>query len=361
MNLRQHAKIITLISLISITTILIVTFFTSNFGLGVTISLVADIIQILTYGVWLFQKEVNLGKVPEQIEEVHVFITKEKEESRVAGEIISRLVREGVVKEDELLRLIRRKEIVLAFPYAEGLKGKVWQIAKGQPLAKLLNQIGFVRVALFQNLMVIMADSLPRRLRNIDNLDTFIKRRLPKEWAILSEKVRKRYPPESYKILEKWRSRAGFKVSYILAKSMAQDFLIGYVRKNSFTTEFQKHIAGRIDRSQLKRILRLNRRKVREIVSKISIEFLLNEIPRNVQKLIINKENEVKKALSVDVITDYRLLEPESVTSVLANLLPRTEEKAIYVYSTKIIGQSQTCYEALKKFGIDLIELVNGE
>ena len=67
---------------------------------------------------WLLQKEVSLEKVPEQIEEVHIFITKEREESRIAGEIISRLVREGVVREDELLRLIRRKEIILAFPYA---------------------------------------------------------------------------------------------------------------------------------------------------------------------------------------------------------------------------------------------------
>jgi len=362
MNLRQHVKFLTLISLISITTILTVTFFTSNLSLSVAISLVADIIQILTYVVWFLQKEVNLEKVPEQMEEVHAFITIEREESRVAGEIMSRLVREGVVREDELFRLIRRKEIILAYPYGEGISSrKVWNLVKGQPLARLLSKMGFARVGSRQNLMVIMADTLPKRLRNVDKLNAYLKKHLPKEWKRISEKVSEKYPEERYKILEKWRTRAGFKVSYILAKSMAQDFLINYLGKTSFTPEFQKHIAGRIDRNQLKKIIRLNRRKVREIVSKISIEFLLKDIPRNARKVIINNEDDVKKALGVEVVTDYRLLEPEIVAGVLANLLPRTEEKTIYTYSTEIIGQSQACYEALRKFGIDLIEVMNGE
>ena len=325
------------------------------------ISLVADIIQILTYIVWSLQKEANLEKVPQQMEEVHNYVTIEKEENRVAGEIVSRLVKEGVVREDELLRLIRKKEIMLAFTYAEGFKGRVLQLTKGQPLAQLLEKIGFVRVALFQNLLAIMADTLPKNLRNVDNLNAFLRKQLPKEWTKISDMVSERFPAERYKIFEKWRTRAGFKVSYILAKSMAHDFLVGYLEKNSFTTEFQKHIAGRIDRSKLKAILRLNRRKVREIVSKISIEFLLENVPKHAQKKIINKEDEIKRKLGVEVVTDYRLLEPEVVKRVLTDLFPKTEEEKIYNYSTQIIGQSQACYEGLKKFGIDLVGLVNGE
>lgn len=355
MNLRQHMRFLTFISVVSASLILIVISFTSNIGLAVVIGLVADIVQIVTYGVWLFQKEVHMAEVPKQVKEVHTIITKEREESKVTGEIVSRLIREGVVSEADLLPLIRGKEIFLAFPYAEGLAGKVWQITKGQPLAKLLSQIGFVRVTLNQNLMVIVADSLPKQLQDIDRLNNFIKRNLPTEWSRISDKVKELYPAEKYKVkYEKWRSRAGFKVSYILARSMAQDFLISYLTKYSFSNEFRKHIAGRIDRKQLKKMLKLRKREVKEIVSRISIEILLGDMPRNVQQLIIKEEDKVKKVLGVKIITDYRLLEPQNVTNVLTNLFPSIEEELIRSYSSKIISESQKCYESLRKWGIDL-------
>jgi hypothetical protein len=353
-NLRQHVKFLTLVSVISVVLIGGTILFTQNTNLAIVISLIADTIQIVTYGLWLSQKDVNLSKVPEQVQEIRNVFVKEREESRVTGEIVSRLVREGVVSEAELLSLVRNKEIILAFSYAEGLKGKILQITKGQPLAGLLNQLGFVRVALFQNLMVIMADSLQRQLRDIDSLNAFIKKRLPKDWGTISDKVKERYPEEKYKIFEKWRSRAGFKVSYILAKSMAQDFLIGYFGRNSFTTEFQKHIAGRTDRNQLKKLLKLRKHKVREIMSRISIEFLLTDIPRDVQELIIKNEDPIKKTLRVKIITDYRLSEPKDVTNVLAKLLPTAEDLSLQTYSAKIIDESQKCYDSLRNLGIDL-------
>jgi len=348
-------KFLTFISVVSIVSVVGIILLTQNISLAIVVSLISDAIQIVLYGVWLLQKEVNLSKVPEQVEEIHTVVLQEREESRVTGEIVSRLVREGAIREDELLSLVRNKEIILAFPYAEGLKGQVLQITKGQPLAMLLNKIGFVRVALYQNLMVIMADSLPRQLRDIDRLNSFIKKRLPKDWDIISDKVKERYPEEKYPTkFEKWRSRAAFKVSYILASSRAQDFLIDYVNKNSFTTEFQKHIAGRIDRSELKKILKLRRHKVREIVSRISIDFLLTDLPRNVKDLIIKNEDGIKKALGVKIITDYRLLEEKSIAGTLATLIPDIEEAALQNYSTRIIDESQKCYESLKKLGIDL-------
>lgn len=355
MNLKQHIKFLSFVSIVSIILVVIIFSLTSNTELAVMVSLLADSIQIVTYSLWVIQKEVNLEDVPKQVKEVHTIITKEREESKVAGEIVSRLIREGVVRDDDLFSLIRGKEIVLAFPYAEGLHGKVWEIAEGQPLAKLLSEIGFVRVTIQQNLMAAIADSLPKQLRDIDCLDVFIKQNLPKEWAKISDRVKELFPKENYKVkYEKWRTRAGFKVSYILAKSMAQDFLIGYLRKNSFSTEFQKHIAGRIDRKHLKKMLKLKKREVKEIVSRISMAILLMNIPRKVQQKIIREEDKFKKLLGAKIITDYRLLEPQKITNVLVNLFPKMEEKMLQSYSSEIIGESQKCYDSLRKWGIDL-------
>jgi len=138
---------------------------------------------------------------------------------------------------------------------------------------------------------------------------------------------------------------------------MAQDFLIDYANKNSFTTEFRNHIAGRIDRNRLRKILRRKKHKVIEIVSRISIDFLLGDIPRNVRELIVNKEDEIKKIVGVKVITDYRLLELTKLTDALCSIIPKTEENLVESCSEIIIKESQKCYELLRELGIDSSEM----
>lgn len=355
MNLRQHFGFLTVISIVSIALIIIVFQITSKIDLAGLVAMVADVIQIVIYGVWFFQKEVDLTEVPKQVKEIRTIVVKKSEESRVAGEVVSRLISEGVVRDIDLFSMIRSKEIILAYPYAEGLDGKVWDILKGQPLAKMLGEMGFVRTTANQNLMVIVSESLPKKLRDIDRLNSFIKRNLPEEWRRITDRVKESYPAEKYrKWYKRWRSLEGFKVSYILAKSMAHDFLIDYVNKYSFTPEFRKHIVGRIDRKQLKKIFKQKKREVREVVSRMSIKILLAEIPRDVRQKIIEKEDEIKNTLGVKNITDYRLLELHNVTNLLAKLLHKKEETMISYYSSKIIGESQKCYESLKNWGIEL-------
>lgn len=359
MDSRRRIRIFVIISLISFAAVVLVVSLTSNIVLGATIGLIADLIQVVTFGAWFFQREVDMSKVSEDIEIVREIVVREKDENRVTSELISRLVREGVVSEGELFSLIRDKEMMIVFPYAEGLKGKVWELTKGQPLAMLLIEIGFVKVGLRQNLLVCMVDSLPKQLRDVDNLNRFIEDHLPKEWAKVSEMVRKKYPEEKYKILERWRSNAAFKVSYLLAKSPARDFVVGCLAARgdariAFTTEFQKHIAQRIDRKELRRMLRIRKHKVKEILSKISIEFLLSEIPRDARELMITKEDEIKKTLGVRIITDYGLLEPTAVGKVLASVLPSISETVIKRSSENIVAESRKCHESLKKLGIEL-------
>jgi hypothetical protein len=356
---RRRIRVFTIISLISFAIVVLVVSLTSNILLGAAIGLTADIIQIVTFAVWFLQKELDMSKVPESVEIVREIVVREKDENRVTSELISRLVREGVVSEGELFSLIRDKEMMLVFPYAEGLKGKVWELTKGQPLAMLLTEIGFVKVGLRQNLLVSMVDGLPRQLRDVDSMDRFIKERLPKEWKRISEMVKRKYPEDQYKILERWRSLAAFKVSYLLAKSLARDFVVGCLvarggARISFTAEFQKHIAQRIDRRELKRLLKIRRHKVKEIVSKISIEFLLSEIPRDARELMIINEDEIKKALRVRIITDYGLLDPTIVGKVLASVLPSVSATVIKSFSENIVAESRKCHESLKRLGIEL-------
>lgn len=354
-NLAQHVKFLTFVSTVSMLLICGIVLLSGNFNLAIVTGVAADVIQIVTYVAWLLQKEVNLSQIPEQVREIHTIVKQERDESRVTAEIVARLVREGVVREDELLSLIRHKEIMIAFPYAESLTGqRIRKIAEKGPLKRMLEEIGFVSATIQQNLMVAIADSLPPSLRDVDNLNAFIKRELPREWTRISEEVRRRYPPEEFQILEKYRTGEGFKVSYILAKSMAMNFLIDYMKKNSFTTKFQMHIAGQIDRNQLKRMLKVRRHEVKKIVSKISIELLLSDIPQRLKEQVVRCEDEIKGTLGIKIITDYRLLDPRSVANALHKSLPDAEEPLLQSCSTRIVEESQKCYDSLNRLGIHL-------
>jgi len=355
MNPRKYLKVLTTISAFSLAVGIGVYVFAQNLNIAIFIGLLADSIQVVTYILWLFQNEVSMEKVPERIEVIYKYVEKKKEEGRIADELVARLVREGVIKEVELSSMIRNKEITLAFSYAEGISSdRIRKITKGPPLKALLGNVGFVRVASLQNLMVAITTSLPKQLRDIDSLNSFIKQQLPHEWERISEEVRAQYPQEKYRIFERYRTGEGFKVSYILAKSPAKDFIIGYLKKNSFTPEFEKHIAGRVDRGRLKRILADRKHRVIEVVSKISIDFLLFDAPRKLRESIASQEEQIKSKLGVKVITDYRSLDPDAVTKTLHELLPSAEEVSLQNCAKSIVTESQKCNDALKKLGICL-------
>jgi len=244
MNIRKHLKFISLMSIIS--AVIVISLFQINLTLAVYVALVADVIQIVSYCIWLLQREVPLEKIPKQVEVIYQYVQKEQESYHAKEELIARLVNEGVIPESEIYSLIRDREIFLAFPYGKSLPKGIKKLGfRRPPHITLLEKIGFVRVTPNQNLMVAFTDRLPKSLRTVDNLDAFIKHELPKTWNQISEKAKKEFPSSQYKWYEKWRTGEGFGALYILSKSMAQEFVINYVNKESFTPEFKNSYLGR--------------------------------------------------------------------------------------------------------------------
>jgi len=357
MDIRNYVKILCLVSVFSLSLILIVAYFTGNLLISIIIGSLADSIQIATYIIWILRKEVSLEKVPQRVEEIHHFITYEKKESEAKERLISKLINEGVVREEELYSLIRNKEIILAFPYGEGLRSSIKSTVgyKRQPLANLLEKLRFVRVTRVQNLMVAFTDNLPKNLRNIENLNYFIKKQLPEDWKLISEKIKQRFPASQYpKKFEKWRTGEKFSVMYILAKSLAHEFLIDFINKETFTDEFKKHIWKSIDRRELRKVIKRKRHKVKEIISKISVDFLLSNVPRRIRDKIVENEEKLKDTLGIKIFTDYRLIDKEELTQVLTEIIPRVNKEDLERFSSTIIQESQSCYDLLNELGISL-------
>jgi len=102
----------------------------------------------------------------------------------------------------------------------------------------------------------------------------------------------------------------------------------------------------------LKDALKRRRHKVKEIISKISIDFLLSDVPRSVRRTILKHEDEIKKMFHIGSFTDYRLIEQNVLSEFLTNFLPPRERVNADQYSLAIINESQRCYDTLKQLGI---------
>lgn len=353
MNPRKHLKFISVISVVSIVTI--VGMFQIDPSLAVYVAVLADVIQVVSYFIWLLQKEVPLEKVPKQVEIIYKYVREEKESYRVKEELVSRLVNEGVIPESELYALVRDLEIFLAFPYGTSFPDGVKKLGfERPPHIALLEEIGFVRVTPNQNLMVAFSDRLPKSLRSIDNLDTFIEHELPKIWNRISEQVKEKFPSTQYKWYEKWRTGKGFGVLYVLSKSMAREFIINYINTELSTTEFKNRVWGVINRKELKRAIKKRMHHVKEVISKTSIDILLVDMPKTIKKRILEHEDDIKKRFNIRVFTDYRFIEKTELEEVILQLLPRTEKENADRYSSKIIDESQKCYHLLKALGITM-------
>lgn len=357
MNAHTRLKFVLAISVISFSIVAIISYF-YNLLVGVLIGLVADVIQILSWVYWLLEKEESFEEIPEKVDSILAIVSKKEERSKTREKLVSRLVNEGAIEDNELYNLIRKKEIILAFPYGENVVKGVITLSgsKRQPLATLLEELGFVKATRFQNVMVAFADDLPKELRKINSLQTFLRGALRKRWADLSDKVREEYPEDKYTVrYAKWRSRAGYGAVYILMKSMARDFVVGSIRRGgSFTPEFREHIWSVIDEAKLKKVIRKHRRKVREIVSKISIDILLIDQPRKLRDLLTQNESELKHTFQIKVFTDYRTLNPDELSEAIMKFLPRTKRNLAPMLASTVIQESEKCFDLLEEMGIYL-------
>lgn len=357
MNSQKILKLVLVISVISFSLVAIISYF-YNLLIGVIIGLVADVIQILSWVYTLLEKEKSFAEIPEKVDSILEVVSKKEERGKIREKLVSRLVNEGAIEENELYNLIRKKEVILAFPYGESVVEGVLALSGSnrQPLATLLRELGFVKATRFQNVMVTFADNLPKDLRKINSLDSFLKTALSKRWGNLCDKVAEKYPAEKYRVrFSKWRSRAGFGAVYILMKSMARDLVVGSIRRGgSFTPEFKEHIWSVIDQVKLKKVVRKHRRRIREIISKISIDILLIDQPRKIRDLITQNEDLLKDTFQIKIFTDYRTVDPDELSDALMKILPQTRRDLVPTLSLTIIQESKKCFNILEELGIYL-------
>jgi len=317
-------------------------------------SVTANIIQILMFITWFFQENPIPQRTIAQIDEIHQITKEEEKKYKRKEEIVTRLIREGVIADYDLKKIfqsLRKREVFLVHTYGEGVPHTLFNSYDGetQPLITILLKIGFVRVFRQHNLFIIFKKNLPKNIRSLNRLEKFLQQEVEKLWIKIEEYTKRKYPSSKYKIYDKWRNKEGFKCSYLLFKTAEEDFMIGYKGKQSFTPQFVNSIIREIKVSKIKSIT--DKVKLKQFVAKTSIEILLGGLPKNIRKEILRHEKSLKGNLKIKKFTDFKDIPVEQLTNQLSQLVD-TKSEDWKNYSEEIKSQAQEFYNILVELGM---------
>ncbi|VVC03598.1 Uncharacterised protein [Candidatus Burarchaeum australiense] len=317
------------------------------------ISVLASVVQIVLFVLWYFEENPVPQKTIEQVEAIYEYAKEEKSRNTKKEEFIKRLLREGVIEEDELqkaLEKLQNDEILLVHTYGEGTPDNLKkEMGNASPAISILKKLGFVRVFRQHNLFLIPVSDLPKTLRTARGLEVFLSSEIEKIWKDLQQKTQKNYPAASYKIMEKWRSGEGFKVSYVISKNPKYDIVAGFKNRHSFTPEFVAVILRKISIAQTLPPIR-NTVKVKELLKKTSIEIFVSDFPAALKEKIIAEECSFKTALGISTILGLRDVAPEKIAVQLSSLDPSVTNVAELADS--LISQAKEFADLLQNLGV---------
>ena len=350
----EYIKIWVGLSIVALILVSIFYFRNNNTFMFVS-SISANIIQILMFLAWYFQNNPITERTVTQIDKIYEYTQNREERFKYKERIIRKLIDEGLVLGYDIKKIfssLKNREVLLVHTYGEGVPSGLLKAYNSdtQPLISVLTKSGFVRVFGKHNLFMIFKKNLPRKLRRLETLERFITQELEKIWNQIETYANKEYPSSKYKIYEKYRTKEGFKCSYLVFKVLEDDFIIGYKNRYAFTPQFENSIMREVELSKLKPLIP-NKVKLQQFVNKTSIEILLGDIPENIKKEILKHEKDIKNNLKINKFTDFKDVSIEFMSNELRNIL-KTEE-GLDSYSESIKNHASEFYSVLKELGAD--------
>jgi len=340
-------KLFVLVSIISLS--LITIFYFSNERYIFFISLLSNIIQIILFGVWFFQRERIPKETIMQVKEIYQYATDEREENKRKGKIMAHLMKAGLIPSDEIkkaFKSLKIKEVICVHTYGEGLRQNLINEygLRRQPLVSILESLGFIRVFRNPTLYIIFKDNLPKELRSLHNLEIFMTSELEKEWEKISKFTKKKYPQSKYKIYEKYREKTGFKCSYVLLKSIEDECIIGYKNRYSFTPEFVERIMGEYQKS--KKVL--SSFEIKRFVLNLRMNLLMDELPKQMEKILLKNEDNIKTNLNIKHFFEFK---NKSLIEIKESLKNYIKLEDLDFVSNSLKEESKSYYEVLKELG----------
>lgn len=313
------------------------------------ISVVSSIIQIILFALWYLEDQTLIRKIDINVNEVKEYLVK-KDRNNYREKIIRKIINKGVIDEHEITKILASLEkkdlIFISLSECKIPKGLLTEKINQYPLRSLLKEIGFVPIfySFNPNIYVTFKEDLPKWLREIKLLEQFISKELSNIWDLIKNHAQTDFPHK----FEKWKAESGFKASYVISKSLENDFKIIYKQKHTYSEDFITKILKEISLEKLRKAIP-NKVQVKEIICKISFDILLDSIDNVTRNELIKNEKVINENFKIKSFLDFRNI---NINELIIEFKKYLSEENAKVAASKVIEESKQYYEEINSMDL---------
>lgn len=281
---------------------------------------------------------------------------KEKAEEKVTNleeqnVLIARLIKEGLINEKSIYKIIQRYKFYYLFCYQNVPESdkvqKIMGIGFRNPSLEAIESIGFIKVGTRHNLYVVPYDNLSERLKNPSTLEKVVRQLVTEHWEDFL--IRLKQKKEAFYNTYMQTNPDPANCTYMISVSNFHDVILGYIGWNSFSREFKNLLQYQVNIKKLKKEVSKRKYDITKFVQSISYDLFLVDISSKEDKQkFIDKEEVIKKNLSVVNFTDYKDKKEELKIELKKHF---TDKKAIK-YANLIADKSKKYDGILSALGI---------
>ena len=136
------------------------------------------------------------------IKEAHEMIKKKQKETEAESkkleeqnDLITRLVKEGLISEKSIYEIIKGSRFYYLFcyqnvPEQEYIRSRILRRNFRNPSLEAVEEIGFLKVGVRHNLYAIPADMLPSKLRNERKIEKLLRKLVKEKWQVFLDEIK---------------------------------------------------------------------------------------------------------------------------------------------------------------------------
>lgn len=270
--------------------------------------------------------EIERKLTADRIKNIDELTTKKNLELEYKHNIMAEFLRNGVVKESDLIENLNQQSFTILYHFNRKLDNKLKPFLPNNKKAidDILESLGFVPVGYGPGsyfFHIVNTNSLPKPLNNITYLEAYIRKKITKNWDTMWSNVKERNKT-LYRKFEKNRKNH-VNLIYVLGKIFPSNLSVGYINFSSFDKKFLAYYS----QFSNPKTLNINLQKYKDLISLASLHLFITQIEPKDRIKISQNESEIKKELGVTNLWDYETVAEEKWINELSKLFNKEKSE----------------------------------
>lgn len=310
------------------------------------IFILSSIIQILTFVYWLIgdsnQNQIieavletknDLKETKRITQEVRDFQNQKESLLEKRQKILVNLFKNGAIQTIEINKIIksvRNKGMFVVSSFGGHnmkLKGVLKAMNSSEPISivpNVLYNLGFKKVYFNEFMFILLKEDLPLKLRNAEKLKKLIYDELINKWTHLQKVI----ADNNFQKYDKWKDGSKFFCNLCLIDIEEGEMGILYKRlkeapelRDSFSEEFKSLLLSHSDKIHIGQLVK-DKIKANQILDKITVGLLLNNLPEEIKDALLLKEKDIMTQLNINRFIDVSNITETNLKNVIKQYIP---------------------------------------